>query len=71
MQIQQAVVDVLTRSFSTRLNQTPNDKPALTRDLFAPDKEKGQHWKTLYRCNDYDGDRLSATKLALQEASRF
>lgn len=71
MQIQQAVVDMLTRSFSPRLNQTPNNKSTLTRNLFAPDKEKGQHWKTLYRCKDYYGDRLSATKLALQEASRF
>lgn len=37
MQIQQAVVHMLTRSFSTRLNQTPNNKSTLTRDLFAPD----------------------------------
>lgn len=37
MQIQQAVVDMLTRSFSTRLNQTPHNKATLTHDLFAPD----------------------------------
>lgn len=66
MQIQQAVVDMLTHFLFTRLNQTTNSKSTVMH-LFAPDYNRGQHWKTLYWSKNDNSDFLSAAQLASQE----